>query len=362
MIDGAWVERWVVCEVTGISQPCTVLRASTAALLAELDMAVQGDPGPPGPKGDPGIAGPAGAMGSIGPIGLTGLAGPMPTAGGAGWMDFLTSALGALQAIWPTSEAPSQLAIPPAPPLPIPTSAMGTTLEVVTPGGTLDMPVIPGSREDPAGIYRPVFLDERYEQVLRELYRLWQLWEARRFAAEQMEAAKETAEAQRQAWLAYYAAVMAARQGGTMPFGQSGNWGMGYQATPRDGGGGWSGDEAGGFWGGVGDVAIGIGGPMLADWLESLLRGFGENGQTTQPQPETQPSNGANGAPPPPSIAQMAGSRFFHQTTARIVPTNEISMVGPYGKIQTWLHARPKGWKINKSNVSGRRRHHHHPR
>jgi len=43
-------------------------------------------------------------------------------------------------------------------------------------------------------------------------------------------------------------------------------------------------------------------------------------------------------------------------------PINELTVVGPDGKCHTWLHAVPKGWRVNKANVSGRRRHHHHPR
>ncbi len=53
---------------------------------------------------------------------------------------------------------------------------------------------------------------------------------------------------------------------------------------------------------------------------------------------------------------------FFRTTVARLTPTPEISMIGPDGKCHTWLHATPRGWKINRSNVTGRRRHHHHPR
>ncbi len=54
---------------------------------------------------------------------------------------------------------------------------------------------------------------------------------------------------------------------------------------------------------------------------------------------------------------------LFRPTMSRIAPVNEFAVIGPDGKCHTWLHATPKGWKINKSNVMGRRRrHHHHPR
>ncbi len=54
---------------------------------------------------------------------------------------------------------------------------------------------------------------------------------------------------------------------------------------------------------------------------------------------------------------------LFKQTMTRTVPISEFSVISPTtGKCETWLHARPFGWKINKSNVRGRRRHHHHPR
>lgn len=52
---------------------------------------------------------------------------------------------------------------------------------------------------------------------------------------------------------------------------------------------------------------------------------------------------------------------LFRPTMTRIVPVPEFSLIGPDGKCHTWLHARPKGWKINRTNVSGRRRRHHHP-
>lgn len=53
---------------------------------------------------------------------------------------------------------------------------------------------------------------------------------------------------------------------------------------------------------------------------------------------------------------------LFRPTASRIAPLNMFSVIGPDGKCHTWLHATPKGWKVNKANVSGRRRHHHHPR
>jgi len=214
------------------------------------------------------------------------------------------------------------------------------------------MPVIPGSRDDPAGVMRPVFDSEKYEKVLAELYRLWLVYEGQRQQEKQQKQARETYLAMQRAWMAYYAAVLAAQQGGqAMPFGQ-----MGFQAP------GWPsvGNQSSGFWGTVGDIAIGVGGTILADWLESMTPGYAETGPGPN-GPATQP--GGNGTVAPPSIAQQAGAGFYRQTVARIVPKPEISMIGPEGRIDTWLYARPKGWKINRCNVSGRRhRHHHHPR
>ncbi len=57
---------------------------------------------------------------------------------------------------------------------------------------------------------------------------------------------------------------------------------------------------------------------------------------------------------------QPASNALFRPTASRIMPVTEFSLIGPDGKCHTWLHARPKGWKINRSNVSGRRRHRHH--
>lgn len=312
-----------------------------------------GPPGPAGPAGVAGVAGPAGVIGPIGPIGpigLTGLAGPLPSPGEAGWIDFLTSALGALTALWPQAGDVETLAVPPVPPAPVPApppSAVGTTLEVVRAGGTIDMPVIPGSRDDPAGVWRPTFERERLEKLAVEAYRLWLLYQAREAQEDSQKQARLTMEAYERAMMAYLMAVLAARRGGeAMPFGQ-----MQLSADyPDPNGFGYPGTD---LWGGIGDVAATIGGSLLADWLESMM------GRMAEPAPRAQvPATRA-----PPTVTTAAASGLFRTVTTRDVPIPEFSVIGPDGKCHTWLHARPKGWKINKCNVSGRRRrHHHHPR
>lgn len=352
----------------GLQEACVL-----AARTAWDDENVPGPQGPPGPRGPAGPAGPAGptgaigetgAIGPIGPLGPIGLTGPMPLPGEAGWMDFLGAALGALKAIWPsdgttvTTITAMPPPIPDAPaPRPPPTET-GGSLEVITPGGSIDMPVIPGSRDDPGGVMRPIFADDRLQAIAAELYRLWLMYEAQRQQEKSHKQAQETYKAMERAWLAYYAAVLAAQQGGAaMPFGQ-----MAFQAPPMPTVGG--GDS--GFWSGVLDVGAALGGTMLADWLEDILGGNGQE-QPRQPRQQQQPSWQPQFAPTPPgapaTIAGQAGAGFFTSTVARIVPRTEISMIGPEGKTHTWLYARPKGWKINRCNVSGRRRrHHHHPR
>jgi len=87
----------------------------------------------------------------------------------------------------------------------------------------------------------------------------------------------------------------------------------------------------------IGGALGGLAGGALAELLPTLLGGNG---------------NGAT------------GGQLFKPPTASMKPrpVNKVQVMGPDGKCHTWLHATPKGWKINATNVSGRRRHHHHPR
>lgn len=82
----------------------------------------------------------------------------------------------------------------------------------------------------------------------------------------------------------------------------------------------------------------------LGDFLQNLVDPQSPLGQVLPGFP------GGAGAP----------SGLFRQTMSRLAPVNEFAVIGPDGKCHTWLHAVPRGWKINKSNVTGRRRHHHH--
>ncbi len=69
---------------------------------------------------------------------------------------------------------------------------------------------------------------------------------------------------------------------------------------------------------------------------------------------------------PPPQLqlptggGSPIGALFRMTASGRVRPVNRATILGPDGQCHTFLHATPKGWKVNVSNVSGRRRHHHH--
>jgi len=143
-----------------------------------------------------------------------------------------------------------------------------------------------------------------------------------------------------------------------MPFGQ-----MGYMSSSGGGGGGFDWPSSSDVWD-VAQTGIGILGSIFAPGAAPVQIPAGP----TMPQ-----------APPPPSGVDVAaqlvqylggegitgsGSQLFRPPTASMKPrpVNKVQVMGPDGKCHTWLHATPKGWKVNASNVSGRRRHHHHPR
>ena len=95
---------------------------------------------------------------------------------------------------------------------------------------------------------------------------------------------------------------------------------------------------------GVGTVLAGAAGGLATEGIEALASYL---------------SSGGNGA-----MTSAAPGGLFRPPTAsmRPRPVNKIQVMGPDGKCHTWLHATPKGWKVNASNVSGRRRRHSHPR
>jgi len=155
-----------------------------------------------------------------------------------------------------------------------------------------------------------------------------------------------------------------------MPYGQ-----MGYMASTGGGGGGggggWGLPDWGDLWdagvaglgtlaqnvltelgkpavpaqtAGIGTVVAGAAGGLTAEAIEALIAKL---------------SGGGNG-----NGAMAPGGLFRPSTTSmKARPVSKIQVMNPStGRCETWLHAVPKGWKINQSNVSGRRRHHHHPR
>jgi len=56
------------------------------------------------------------------------------------------------------------------------------------------------------------------------------------------------------------------------------------------------------------------------------------------------------------------GSLFKMTPSGKVRAVSKATVMGPDGKCHFFLHATPKGWKVNASNVSGRRPAHHHHR
>ena len=155
-----------------------------------------------------------------------------------------------------------------------------------------------------------------------------------------------------------------------MPYGQQG-W------TTDTGGGG----NGGSFW------------DFLPDWGDVVDIGrdiFGPQppmqGPRNRPRPRQGPMQPLPYGPPgpvltspPPSgvdaltgvIEWMAGEGgsangggLFKPPTAsmKVRPVNEITRMSPDGRCYTWGLLTPTHWSVNKRNVRGRRKHHHHPR
>lgn len=367
-------------------------------------------PGPVGPigptgaigaTGDIGLTGLQGLQGLLGPIGLQGLQGLIGLLGPRGPRGFP----GTLQLPRVGTEFATLLSILavqvgrllqsgsrersslPARPQPVPVPAVRQVqLERVAPGGTLQDPVITGSTADPRGALRPVFRGfgplgapppvpppppppppppappippatsarARLLALLPILLRLLIAERQRRAARDQARRIREISLARRDAFLSLERSI-GRLLGGRMGFGQAGFFG--------------------GLAGGITDILGGLQ-PFIpvAQQLISpgraptVLPGFPGPGLATQPAAlfggdtsllDLLGFGGGAGAVTAPGVA----GGLFRPTMSRIVPVNEFAMIGPDGKCHTWLHATPKGWKINKSNVMGRRRrHHHHPR
>ncbi len=340
--------------------------------------------GPIGPIGAAGIAGALGLQGLQGLIGLTGPAGTFPTLGTefATFLRGLAVEVGRL--IRRREERPS--ALPPG--VVGPSGAVGAvgaagatglpgvtqtiTLERVEAGGTISQPVIRGAGEDPRGQLRPVFPRAQVLQPLppggptrlppgprpsparaatlriagRLASNLLEL-----FISERQRRSLRDLARRRQRLLESFFNL---QRRTVMPFGQ-----MGFNVGQDQGGGGIFSSILASLPDILSQVPGVIGAIRGPGRAPSAVTQFAGSGPGTLSFP------GLGLGEPGTVLGEILGGGvppLFRQTMTRTVPISEFSVIGPTGRCETWLHARPKGWKINKSNVSGRRRHHHHPR
>lgn len=214
--------------------------------------------GPAGPIGPAGPAGPIGAMGALGATGFTGPTGQLPTLGTPDFtslLQTLAAALGSLGGRTPTTGR-----LPALPPLPTPTAPV---LSRVAPGGTVNLPVVPGSTSDPSGTQVPDFPDTNRERLL-EILRLLAPQIANEIA--QRRAARR-ARALLRDQLSIFRAALAAREASlrriAMGFGQAGT-SLSLQAPARGGA------TPAGVGTGLLDVLIQLGTSVGGDLLSRL--------------------------------------------------------------------------------------------
>lgn len=216
----------------------TDLVAMLSAYERHLDLPHEGPAGPPGPAGEPGTPGAAGAPGTIGPagpIGFTGDPGVLPTLGTPDFSTLLQSLLGSLSALSRRDSGDfGGVRLPALPPLP---QAQPSVLEAVGAGGTVNVPVVPGSTSDPAGTKRPTFPDTQRARIIETLRLLLPQILNEVAAARQQRRNQDLIASQ----LSAFRAALAARQAQlererrlAMSFGQSG-FGLGLQAPDRGG-------------------------------------------------------------------------------------------------------------------------------
>jgi len=228
-----------ICNVIGkpaVFAFYTDILVMVRAYLAHLDLPHAGPPGPPGPAGIPGLLGPiglpglagipgvagvAGAQGFVGPTGPTAV---LPTLGDPNFTSLIANLFAAFRAIEAQDRAgeggfriPGLLEPLPQPdfeqirPGPL---RRGTPLEQVTPGGTVNVPVVLGSTGDPGGARRPRADPEglsRAEQIGQLIFNFLALRKAR-----------QTQDKQRRAFEQFLAARLELLRRAQMPFGQSG--------------------------------------------------------------------------------------------------------------------------------------------
>lgn len=140
------------------------------------------------------------------------------------------------------------------------------------------------------------------------------------------------------------------------------------------------GQSVGEIFRGLGE-GIGAAAPALPGLAQLFGRGQAPIVMTSFPAPQQQrqlppgfgdfvPVAGGNGVVGPPAQLQLGpggggdpiGALFKMTPSGRVRAVNKATIMGPDGQCHFFLHATPRGWKVNVSNVSGRRRHHHHPR
>jgi len=305
------------CFPSGVFVNCPALKAAAGALLAHLEtMPHEGPAGPIGP------AGPAGSIGPAGPIGFAGPTGQLPTLGTPDFntlLQTLAAAIGALGGADQTTIFQ-----------PLPAAAPAVPLEVVRPGGTVNVPVVLGATGDPGGVRRPRFPDQdQLEQAARIGQLIANLLALRK--------AQQNADKQRRAFERFLAERLELlRRAQQMPFGQAGQFSAGNGGRDL-----------------IGDIIGAIGG-IIGDQ-------FGRPGfqpgvpQLPAPPPPFQgpgmfPTNGGGGGCPP----------LFRGGTmpVRVSPVPWFPVQAPNGK---WFFFGHLGTPTF-SKLKGRRRHHHHAR
>lgn len=387
-----------LCSGDPPEAPCSSLTApfvaqdpTCVALIDDVAAAVigqlgdlTGSTGPIGPTGIQGFAGPIGPIGPIGFVGPQGIPGVFPTSGST-FADLIRNLAITVQRIF-GSEQRSGSSLPASPATVQPTTSLQRiVLEKVGPGGSIAQPVIKGSTSDPTGILRPRFPQAATRVVPRRIpptapprtplpqtaseralfllrgfmqFGLPALLRERErdFQRDQIRRARDIANINKESVGALSAFLQRVR-GTAMPFGQAGFT---------------TGQDSGLF--GLSPV----GGGGFFDSLPGIIEAI-TGGRGVFPQTQTTQFAGAAAKVAkqlPGILGGLAGGELleglfgnggnggalFKPSASRIVAVPEITMMGPDGKCHTWLHATPKGWKINKSNVTGRRRRHHHHR
>ncbi len=307
------------------------LPPTTSSLIALINSALQALGSLVGERGE---VGPIGGLGGIGPIGPVGPEGPAP--------------------VVPTPGFPG-----------------GRVLA----GGTLNFPLILGSEDDPAGVIAPIFpaaptfpgqvcppcptsFLERIGQATLPFLRVIASERQRSFLERQARRIRQIQQANENAARAQRDAVIAAVRGRAMSFGQT------VENIART----------------IGTIGTELG-PLLPIFFPDRFRqpqipGF--------PSPTRQipsgPLDGIDTSPiipiatqpsaPPLGLPQIGGGGAVDQVgtlfkmtpSGRIRALNKAAIMAPDGQIHFFLHAVPKGWKVNVRNVSGRTAHHHHPR